>query len=90
MYHVTIEIDSYDDTAVYRSNFTVLNYTSQECDVVLFDSKDVKKIMSTSNCEKAWNNSSGTTCMIKINQALCMGDCGMKHSLLNPNKLRNH
>ena len=39
-------------------------------------------------CATAWDDYSGSTYTIKIQQALCMGDRGMNHSLLNPNQLR--
>ena len=48
--HGTIEIDSYADAALCRSKFTVLNYTSQECDVVQYDSKDVEKNLPIATC----------------------------------------
>ena len=88
--HGTIEMDSHADTAVCGSNFTVLTYTSQECDVTPYNSKDVEKNVPIATCATAWDDSSGTTYIIKVHQALYMGDRGMDHSLLNPNQLRAH
>ena len=83
-------MDSHADTAVCGSNFTVLHYTSQECDVTPYNSKDVEKNVPIATCATAWDDSSGTTYIIKVHQALYMGDRGMDHSLLNPNQLRAH
>ena len=88
--HGTIEMDSHADTAVCGSNFVVLDYTSQECDVTPYNSKNVEKNVPIATCATAWDDSSGVTHIIKIHQALYMGDRGMDHSLLNPNQLRAH
>ena len=88
--HGTIEIDNHADTAVCGSNFVVLAYTSQECDVTPYNSKNVEKNVPIATCATAWDDSSGTTYIIKIHQALYMGNRGMDHSLLNPNQLRAH
>ena len=90
MSHGTIVMDSYADTAVCGSNFIVLNYNSQECDVTLYNSKDVEKNLPIANYATSWDDYSGSTCIIKIHQSLHMGDSGMNHSVLNPNQLRTH
>ena len=86
----TIEMDSHADTAVCGSNFVVLDYTSQECDVTPYNSKDIERNVPIATCATAWDDSSGVTYIIKIHQALYMGDRGLDHSLLNPNQLRAH
>ena len=83
-------MDSHADTAVCGSNFVVLNYTSQVCDVTPYNSKDVESDVPIATCATAWDDSSGSTYIIKVHQALYMGDRGMDHSLLNPNQLRAH
>ena len=88
--HGTIEMDSHEDTAVCGSNFVVLDYTSQECDVTPYNSKDIEKNVPIATCATAWDDSSGVTYIVKIHQALYMGDRGMDHSLINPNQLRAH
>ena len=88
--HGTIEMDSHADTAVCGSNFVVLDYTSQECDVTPYNAKDVEKNVPIATCATAWDDSTGQTYILKVHQALYMGDRGMEHSLLNPNQLRAH
>ena len=83
-------MDSHADTAVCGSNFVVLDYTSQVCDVTPYNSKDVEADVPIATCATAWDDSSGTTYILKVHQALYMGDRGMDHSLLNPNQLRAH
>ena len=68
----------------------VLAYTSQECDVTPYNSKDVEKNVPIATCATAWDDSSGVTYIVKIHQALYMGDRGMDHSLINPNQLKAH
>ena len=59
-------MDSHTDTEVYGSNFLVLNYTSQEFDVTPYNSKDVEKNVPITTCATAWDDSSGTTYIIKV------------------------
>ena len=75
----TIEMDSHADTAVCGSNFVVLDYTSQECDVTPYNSKDIERNVPIATCATAWDDSSGVTCISKIHQALYMGDRGLDH-----------
>ena len=51
--HGTIEINNHADTAVCGSNFVVLAYTSQECDVTPYNSKDVEKNVPIATCATA-------------------------------------
>ena len=51
--HGTIEMDSHADTAVCGSNFVVLDYTSQECDVTPYNAKDVEKNLLIATCSTA-------------------------------------
>ena len=68
----------------------MLNYTYQECDVTPHNSKDAEKNVPIATCATAWDDSSVTAYLIKIHQALYVGDRGRDHSILNPNQLRAH
>ena len=89
--HGKIEMDSHADTAVCGSNFVVLDYTSQECDVTPYNSKDIEKYVPITTCYAiAWDDYSSVTYIITIQQALYMGYRGIDHSLINPIQLITH
>ena len=64
--HGITEMDNHADAAACGSNFTKLNYTSQEYGVTPYNSKDVEKNVPIATCATALDNSTGTTCIIKI------------------------
>ena len=70
------------------SNYVVLQYTGQECDVLSFryDFKPVK-VVPIVHVAMAWKLPvSGQTYILVCNEALWMGT-SMDHNLLNPNQL---
>ena len=53
----TIEMDSHADTAICVSNFVILDYTSQECDVTPYNAKDIEKNVPIATCAISWDDS---------------------------------
>jgi hypothetical protein len=84
------EMDSHADTCVAGPNFSVLEFTGEQCDVTPYTS-DYQPITNVSvvNAVTAFTDeSNGETVILNFNQVLWYGK-RMKMSLINPNQLRH-
>ena len=84
------EMDTHADTCVAGPNFTVLEFTGEQCDVTPY-TNDYQPITNVSvvNAATAYTDElTGETVVLRFNQVLWYGK-KMKMSLINPNQLRH-
>jgi hypothetical protein len=86
-----MELDTHADTCVLGSNFTLLQYTGRQCDVLPYMAtyEPVVDIPIVSGATCVQDPETGETLILIVHEGLWYGE-KMENSLINPNQLRHY